>query len=111
MAKAALRSPDFNFKKAARAALMSRAEPLSAAAFNATVVGWPAPQMKTSAFAKRPMASRSIVLSSIRDGQGGRLPIAQTITSRGPRATLGLTSVDQHRACQQHSGDGRRLPV
>ena len=39
MAKAALRSPGFNLRNSVRAFLMSRSDPLSAAACRATVVG------------------------------------------------------------------------
>jgi hypothetical protein len=44
---------------------MSRSEPLSAAALRATAVELSAPQMKANALAKRPMADRSIAVSSI----------------------------------------------
>ena len=57
MAKAALRSEVFNFRNAARAALMSLSRPLSAAFFKAMVVGLSAPQMNESALASFTMAA------------------------------------------------------
>src|SRR6476646_7439801 len=82
MAKAARRSLCFRLRNNVRAALKSRAEPLSAAVQSATVVGWSTPQMKTMAFAKRPMASRSIVLSSIKDRSETPIATGETITPR-----------------------------
>ena len=62
---AARRSPGFRRRNRVRAALMSLTVPVSEASCSATVVGWSEPHMKVSAVAKRPMAARSIALSSI----------------------------------------------
>jgi len=59
IANAACRSLGFNLRNKARAFLISRSVPLSAAVRRPTVVGWSFPQTKTSAFARRAMLKRS----------------------------------------------------
>jgi hypothetical protein len=89
IASAARRSPGFIFRNNARAFLMSRSEPLSAAAFRATVVGWSAPQMKARAFASRPIASRSIDISDIQNSLCDKVFTASDLArDRSPRPPL-----------------------
>jgi hypothetical protein len=61
----ACRSFGLSRENSARAFLASSYEPVSAAFCRATVAGWSGPQMKANAFAKRPMAARSIFVSFI----------------------------------------------
>ena len=67
MISAALRSPGFNFRNRARGSLDVPLEPAGLFFFFFYRCRCAGPQMKTKAFAKRPMAAPSIVVSSIQD--------------------------------------------
>jgi hypothetical protein len=84
--KAADRSEDLSFKKAALARLTSAAPPLVEAVLRSTVVGWSTPQINSRALAKRAMVVLSIDVSSMGRsralfGVGRQIDLAQDATT------------------------------